>query len=115
MGYFGVCFFDWCVSTDAEMVEQEKRLHEILFPKIEFDYVGFCASLGVAPSEGPPHGRWLNAKCDVQALWCHIHEGGGFFVTSDGNFHKATKKSRLEQLGVGRIHNPDEAVAALGL
>lgn len=103
MAYLGMCYFDWCLFTDDAMVEEERRLHQILFPSIEFRYQAFCTARDVDPNVEPPDGRWLNAKCDVQALWCHVREGGGVFVTSDGNFHKASKKPVLEHLGAGVI------------
>jgi hypothetical protein len=115
MGYLGVCYYDWCVYSDDAMTTAEQRIHEVLFPNIEFCYVDFCAKRGIDPSAEPTDDRWLNAKCDVQGLWCHINEGGGLFVTSDGNFHKASKKPALEALGAGRIASPDDSVRLVGL
>lgn len=115
MAYLGVCYLDWCVAPDDTMVEEERRIHEALFPGLEFSYPDFCVSRGIDPSIEPPDGHWLNAKCDVQALWCHVRDGGGIFVTSDGNFHKVSKKAVLENRGAGRISTPDDAVTSLGL
>jgi len=115
MAYLGMCYYDWCVYSDDAMVQEERRLHEILFPNLDFRYRDFCARHGVDVTVEPPDGRWLNAKCDVQALFCHIREGGGIFVTSDGNFHKVSKKPVIESRGAGQIATPDDAVKLLGL
>ena len=39
-------------------------------------------------------------------MWCHLHYKNDIFVTSDGNFHKATKLPRLLALGAGQIVRP---------
>ena len=112
MAYFDVGYFDHCVLTDPDMESLERQIHETLFPGIEFRYEDFAARLG-APAEPPFHRRWLNAKCDVQAMWGHIWHSADIFVTEDRNFHKATKKPRLEALGAGRISTPSECVSLL--
>lgn len=55
--------------------------------------------------------KWLNAKCDVLALWSHIYYGGDIFVTSDENFHKEKKLPHLLHLGAGAILRPYDAAA----
>jgi hypothetical protein len=115
MAYYDVGYYDWCVDADEAMQALEKRIHDVLFPNVLFDYPTFCAARGIDPNQLPANAKWLNAKCDVQSVWCHIQAGGGIFVTSDANFHKCTKKSVLEGMGVGRIATPAEAVSRLGL
>ena len=63
---------------------------------------------GDSPPVDPGSRAWLNRKCDVLSMWCHIHYGNDVFVTSDGNFHKATKLPRLIALGAKRIARPEE-------
>jgi len=57
--------------------------------------------------------KWLNAKCDVLALWSHIWYKGDIFVTRDEIFFNTTKKSPLEKLGAKKIMYPYEAVIKL--
>jgi hypothetical protein len=72
----------------------------VLFPRLSFD--------GAALDH-----QWRNAKCDVLSIWSHIHYRRHVFVTSDGNFHKETKKPRLLALGAGRIEQPADAALLL--
>lgn len=109
----GMSFLDWFVLADDKMVDLEQRIHQILFPEIEFNYREFCEKRSPEPNGDEIDRRWLNARCDVLALWSHIHYGGGIFVTIGDNFHKKTKKLRLINLGVGDILTPSEAVARL--
>ena len=83
------------------MADLERKIHQILFPEIEFAY------------GGEVYKRWHNAKCDVLALWSHIHYGSGIFVTMDSNCHKKTKKTRLLALGAGEILKPEDAALRL--
>lgn len=57
--------------------------------------------------------KWKNAKCDVLAIWSHAFRKRQVFVTTDRNFHKTSKKSRLIGLGAGRIETPASAVSLL--
>lgn len=107
---FSIGFWDWCIYADDTMAEFEKQIHHILFPDIEFSYKDYCLKKQINPLETKVDWKWLNAKCDVQVLWSHIHYGGGIFVTSDNNFHKESKKPLLISLGVGDIQTPKEAL-----
>ncbi|MEX2109831.1 MAG: hypothetical protein WD802_04450 [Gemmatimonadaceae bacterium] len=100
MAYWDVTFFDHCIYPDEDAIELERRIHAIVHPKIEFEAQG-ASSLT----------KWRNAKCDVQAMWSHIHNGRDYFVTSDADF--LSKASALASLGAGAIVTPSEAVASL--
>ena len=106
--YWNVCFLDHCVFAD-ENDTLEPEIHKVLFPTIEFMWVNYAKGRGLAVDS--PDKNWRNAKCDVSALWCHIKHGGGVFVTSDGNFHAATKQDKLSALGVGTIAYPIDALS----
>ncbi len=112
MFYLDVCYLDHGLVTGPEMERLERQIHEILFPNVEFHYESYAAKLG-HPVTPPLHRKWLNAKCDVQAMWSHIYHRADIFVTEDSNFHKATKKPRLVALGAGQICTPSECVSAL--
>ena len=109
MAYIDVTFWDHCLITDPDMEQLEGRIHVILFPNIEFSYEDYVARVGGSP-DLPLDRRWRRAKCDVQAIWSHIHHRADIFVTEDGNFHKATKKPKLSALGAGAICTPSECV-----
>jgi pyruvate/2-oxoglutarate dehydrogenase complex dihydrolipoamide dehydrogenase (E3) component len=57
----------------------------------------------------PLNSTWRNHKCDVLALWSHIHDARDVFVTNDEEFHKMTKKAALLALGSGRIESAETA------
>lgn len=113
MCYLGIAYYDWCVLADEAMIDFERRIHGVLFPNLEFLYADFCARLGLDSTVAPVDARWRNPKCDVQAVWSHIHYGDGIFVTSDLNFHNPGKKHALIALGAGQVLNPQKAVGAL--
>jgi len=104
VGYWGVTYWGWAYYPSEEMTALERKLHDVLFPRIEFDY---------SNHDAPLEGKWRNAKCDVLALWSHIHHGGDIFVTSDANFRKPTKKPKLLELGAGELLTPTEAAARI--
>lgn len=43
--YSGMAFVDWCLLADEQMVELERKIHEILFPNIDFATGVFDASV----------------------------------------------------------------------
>jgi hypothetical protein len=110
--YWGISFWDWCLWSDADMVKLERSIHDTLFPTMEFTWDDYCRA-HCLDTKGPIAPRWRNAKCDVQALWCHIHYGRDVFVTADNNFHAPTKKSILIALGARQIVCPRDAGALL--
>ena len=110
---FDITFLDWCVFANHQMVDLERKIHTVLFQKIEFAYGDYCRRRGIDPDNKPMDWRWRNPKCDVLALWSHVHYGSGIFVTSDSNFHKKSKKPRLISLGAGHILRPRRTVLTL--
>lgn len=110
---FDMTFLDWCVFAGKQMVDLERRIQEVLFPRIEFAYGDYCRRHNIDPDNEPTDRRWRNAKCDVITLWSHVHYGSGIFVTTDSNFHKRSKKPHLISLGAGHILKPGEAVSML--
>ena len=106
LAYFGLAFWDWGVISGPELRERERRIHEVLFPSIAFDATDHCP-----PDNEAGRKRWRNAKCDVLAMWCHIHYGGDIFVTRDRDFLKHSARSRLEQMGANKIATPEDTLA----
>ncbi len=105
--YLDMAYWDHAVFGPSEL---EEPIHKILFPKIPFKYAEYCRLCGINPNSGAIDKKWRNVKCDVLAMWCHIHYGNDVFITNDSNFHKATKKPRLIALGAKEILKPREAV-----
>ena len=91
----------------------ERSIHDILHPNVHFAYADFCAAAGIAPESTPLSGRWLNAKCDVQAMWSHINAANDVFVTEDKRFLTPDRRAALIALGAGSILTPNEAVVHL--
>jgi hypothetical protein len=96
------------------MLELETAIQAILFPNIPVSWPEYCLSLGVDPETNTNDRKWKNAKCDVQAYWCHAFRRRDVFVTTDGNFHAASRKASLIALRGGRIELPEAAAALLG-
>jgi len=97
-----VTFWDHSLWSDDAMLNRATEIEKILFgesPRI--DITG-------EPDISPNFAAWLNRVCDVHTMWCHLHYANDVFVTSDRNFHKATKLPRLQTMGVGRICRPEE-------
>jgi hypothetical protein len=116
LGYFDITYYDWCVAVDGEngpMVNLERKVHETLFPEIQFSYQEFCKKSRIDINAQPIDHRWRNAKCDVLSLWCHIYYGSGIFVTEDNNFRRPMKKRPLMALGAGEILRPEAAVVQI--
>ncbi len=113
LAYLGIGYFDWCLLSGKESIALEQRIHEVLFPAIPFRWPDYCTMMGIAPESSAVGTSWRNAKCDVQAYWSHIHHKREVFVTTDGNFHKATKKASLLSMFGGQISTPSEAAQLL--
>lgn len=111
MMYWDVTFWDFSLWSDDDAERLERKIHEILFPGIEFEWIDYAQARGLDPNSQAPEKRWRNAKCDVQAFWSHAFRKRNVFVSSDKNFHAATKKPRLLALAGGRIEYPEGASA----
>ena len=88
-----IFFWEHALWSGEEDEQQLDRIEDVLF--------------GDSQSVDPGSRAWLNRKCDVLSMWCHIHYANDVFVTSDGNFHKATKLPRLIALGARQIARPE--------
>jgi hypothetical protein len=109
IAYSGITFAEWCLAADDEMIELERKIQEVLFPTIHFDYETYNDDR----NHDNINVRRRNAKCDVLAMWSHVRFNGDVFVTSDMNFHKQRKKDQLIALGAGNILKPQEAVSTI--
>jgi hypothetical protein len=112
MCYWGISYLDHCWSVTDPFIEQERRIHEVLFPGVLFDYPAYCAARDLASEPTARDPKWVNRKCDVQVLWSHLHAECDVLLTSDEKFHQATKKVRLLDMGAGKISRPEEFVAS---
>ena len=104
-----VTYWDHCILGSEQFAEEAQRIHDILFQASPFEYEDYCRRFSLDPKAPNVDGKWRNRAVDTLALWTHFHNGGGTFVTSDGDFHK--KKVKLAQLGAGDILRPNEAAA----
>jgi hypothetical protein len=113
MGYWGISFWDYALWTDEAMVNLEREIHSILCPTVQFFWADYCRDHNIIPPPESSFGKWRNWKCDVQAMWSHIHHKRDVFVTSDSNFHKNTVRAGLVALGANAIEYPKGAAALL--
>lgn len=113
MLYLDVSYFDHAIFSDEQMLAAERKIHDILFPNIPFQYTEYCRRFELYSVDGVVDRKWRRAKCDVQAMWCHIHCNGDIFVTQDNNYHKATKKAKLVAVGAQEILRPSECLSKL--
>ncbi len=90
-----------------EMIKLSAAIQDALFGnslRVDIAAVGLDSRAGK---------KWLNQVCDVQGMWCNIHNGNEVFLTTDGNFTKETKLPELIALGAGRICHPASYEAQL--
>jgi hypothetical protein len=113
LAYSDIMFLDWSLWSDTNSEALERSIHQILFPQIELSWQGYCRANDLDPRTIPTIGKWRNCKCDVLAIWSHIHSNRDVFVTTDSNFHSATKKQALIALGANRIELPSSAASLL--
>jgi len=113
MLYLDISFLDHAILADEQMVSLEQKIHDILFPNIPFLWSEYCRRFGLDSDDEVTDRKWRRAKCDVQAMWCHIHYSNDIFVTQDNNFHKTTKKAELVALGAQEILRPSECLSKL--
>jgi hypothetical protein len=112
IAYWDITFFDWSIWADDQMIELERNIHNVLFPRVDFNYLDFCNQRGVDPNNSKIDRKWRNRKCDVLAMWCHIYYNGDIFVTEDENF-TTTKMPDLIVLGARDILAPKNALIKL--
>lgn len=105
-------FWDQCVWSGRWLEELEKEIQTVLFSEGEVEYSDFCRKYHYDEGAQEKLDEWVRRKCDVLTLWSHIWYNGDIFVTRDDNFLK-TKKSKLVELGAGKILRPTEAVKML--
>ncbi|HEX79018.1 MAG TPA: hypothetical protein G4O19_02560 [Dehalococcoidia bacterium] len=113
IAYLDIAYLDHCILSSSDLVDLEEQIHKILFPKMPFQYADFKKLYKTDPDV--IHKKWLNAKCDVQAMWCHIHYNNDIFITNDGNFHKVSKKPGIIGLGAKEIDRPKEFIRRFNL
>jgi hypothetical protein len=112
MKYWDITFWDHEIWVDDDaLTDLERQIHTTLFPTMRFLWQDYCRDNGMDSAQSPFGTPWSNRKCDVQAIWSHIHDGRSVFVTTDRNFHR--KKTALIALGAGRIEYPHNAIQLL--
>jgi hypothetical protein len=113
MMYWDVTFWDACLWVEPNMLKLETEIQNILFPNIPVSWLECCRKLGPDADLNIVGRKWKNAKCDVQGYWCHAYRRRDVFVTSDRNFHAASRKARLIKCFGGQIELPGSAAALI--
>jgi hypothetical protein len=101
-GVWNITFFDNCRFTSDNDNILYEQVTDALFPTAK------------EPSAADLTRKSVNQMCDVLTMCCHINAKNDVFLTTDGNFFKATKLPRLLELGAGRVCRPGEFIAMAG-
>ena len=110
---WSVTYWNHCIWATKQDWKEVEKIHRLLFPACPFEYKDYCQHFDLDPTATGVDRKWRNRVIDTLALWTHIYNGGGVFVTSDSNFHRPEKKPTLARLGSGEILRPKEAVKIL--
>jgi len=110
--YFDMCFYDHCRFPSEEMINLDHNIHKILYPNEPICLQEYIQKMNLPKDEFSK--VWMNHRCDVISLWCHIFHKNDIFVTNDKNFFKKTKIKKLYELGANKILKPNEVLALLG-
>jgi hypothetical protein len=101
VGIYGVTFWDHCLFAGERDQALLDSIRSILFPTTENTNDGDAAQ---------NERRDINRLCDALTMCCHIGHENEAFLTTDGNFFKASKLPKLLHLGAGRICRPNELI-----
>ncbi|UOA32203.1 hypothetical protein DSM110093_01988 [Sulfitobacter sp. DSM 110093] len=96
-----------------EMIELDRRIHNTLFPRIDYGLNDFISRQPVRTEEEEKklHWKWRNAFCDRQMYWAHAHHERDIFVSGDKNF---SELRGMDFYPHGRILTPEMAARELG-
>ena len=99
---WGLTFWNRCVWAGGESQRLAAEIETALFgnsQRVDIAAVGL---------DSPAAKKWVNQMCDIQGMWCHLQNGNDVFLTTDGNFSKASKLPQMVALGARRICHPSE-------
>jgi hypothetical protein len=102
-------YLDWCVLAHDEAEDEGRELHEVLFPTAPFDYTDAVPEGLDDLARSRAERKWRNRQLDVLVIQTHILARGDIFVTSDKNFMKSGKRTRLKALGASLVLSPADA------
>lgn len=105
--YLNLCFLGYCILSSDELEKLDKEIHSILFPRIPYEWKEYAKINGLDINDPSP--KWINLRCDVISMWCHIYYKNDIFITSDNNFFRINKYRKLLALGAGKIMTPKDA------
>lgn len=111
LAYLDICFFDHAIWADEELSELDILIQKTLFPNIESEYEEYCSTRKLNIED--IHPKWMNAKIDVQILWCHIYYKKDIFITRDENYTSKLKDLNRHIGGIV-IMSPSEFMEHFG-
>lgn len=91
LAYLGITFLGYFVLHGKKSSELEERIQKIIHPNFEMEYEDYCKKCVYELDDPKAWRKWVNAKCDVLAMWSHIWYKGDIFVTTDNRFFKIKK------------------------
>jgi hypothetical protein len=98
--YLDFSFLDFAVLAGGPGSLLEHEIHDVVAPGLPYERPTAYQA-----------GKWRNAKCDVQAVWCHVHYGTDVLCTRDTKLINRSK--RLDQVGAC-LCTPADLVSSLG-
>lgn len=104
-----VSYLDWCILADDQDLVMLREIHNTLFPGQPYEFQDALSIAGESVDLSTVEHKWRNRALDVHALWCHLHNNGDIFVTSDKNFQR--KQAWLARFGSIQILDPCRADA----
>jgi hypothetical protein len=102
LGVWDLTFWDYSRDGTAAENALQDEVQEILFPTLH------RLDVSAIDLDSPEGATWVNRRCDIGSMWCHLSNKNDVFLTADGNFTKKTKLPRLLALGAGRICRPED-------
>jgi len=112
MGCWGLSYWDNAIYSNDDDEARERKIHDILFPNIDFFLSDFAQSKGIENLDvlSKDAHKWRNAWCDRQMIWAHDYHSKEVFVTGDRNFRKLNGRKGFENL---IVCSPEEATELL--
>lgn len=99
LGYWGFSFFDFSLWAGDSDLALEETIHRVVAPN--------------DPFRAPPaeqFEKWRNRKCDVQAIWCHVHYETDVLCTRDQLLIKRSQKLGIPNV---RLSTPADLLGSL--
>jgi hypothetical protein len=111
---WGLSFAGWSLWPDVELERLERRIHDVLYRRIDFCWSDYLARRGAGTDRAVLHARWRQARCEVLTMWAHLRYDGDIFVTRNEVYWQRDNREQLIRMGAGDILTPQGALTRFG-